>query len=296
MNLELTSPAINNSSGILKKSIRTVSGKSEDQAANPSEQKANSRDYNPFHHSIITARNLDTDTDPAVTQFEIQKLLGEQNRSQAQTQVQSKTKSDAVPDIKLTNKSFKELNDKKQEEIPKTKIEELKDLLKEQGFTEKEIKLLEPLLENKDFQRLIENDPGQAKEMLETIKSDPFNDLAGKKVDFKKDNYDIFSKQESTSIESTIKAGLGDGLFGSLENFSKQNNFNSKLYGNLLEQALANPEIKNLLNDESISGREKLQKLQTMTADFVKNGMVEFGAIEVDGKLRTSGANTVTTR
>jgi hypothetical protein len=286
MNLELTSPSINNNSGILKKSIRTVSGKSENQTANPTDQGANSRGYNPFHHSITTSRNLDTDSDPAVRQLEMEKLLGEQNRSQAQTQ----TKIDHIPEIKLTNKSFKDLNEK-QDGKPKTKIEELKELLKEQGFTDKDIKLLEPFLENRDFQRLIENDPGQAREMLETIKSDPFNNLTGKKPEFKKDNYDVFSKQESTSIESTIKAALGDGLFGSLDNFAKQNNFNSKLYGNLLEQVLANPEIKNLLSDESLSGREKLQKLQTMTADFVKNGMVEFGAIEVDGKLRTSGAN-----
>lgn len=287
MTLDLNNSLQNSVGGVSKKAIKTVTpnGSSHQTSLNNEKNKLSNNRDDSLKYNILVG---DQGVDPEVAHLNSLKLIGKFERGRDFVPTTSEKNNFGVSEkITSLNQGLKQIL----KPTVKSKLDEIKDLLREKGFSDKEIKLLEPLLENRDFQRLIENNPGLAREMLETIKSDPFNTNSGKS-NFEKDNYEVLSELKSTGIESVLHAGLGDSLHDSLKSFSTQNDFNSKLYNSFLDQAMSNPEVQKILNDSSLNDRQKLQGVITNASDFVKNGMAQLGAIEVDGKLVSPGEDS----
>lgn len=166
-------------------------------------------------------------------------------------------------------------------------LKDFKELLDNDNFID--------LMNNDEFvDRLRNNDPA-AREMLETIKSDPFKfDEVMKQNNFDKDNYEVFSGMESTGMQNVVKAGLDDESYKALNDFANSTantGVNSALMETLVDEALSNPKLKEILENTEMGGREKLQAIQKESAKFVKENMQAFGLTEdKEGVLRTTEA------
>lgn len=285
MNSDLNTYIQNPIGGVSKKAITSVSSNNSSHPNSLSQGKkslTNSRD-NPFKYGFLAADKTDKELDAAVANFINSKVVGAFDRAVSFASSRHGSNSLTVDSLSSLSQNLKQILD----DALKSRLDELKDILKDTGFSDEDINLLKNVLENPDFQRLIENNPGLAREMLESIKSDPFNDT--EKVTFKKDNYELFAKLERTGIDSIIKGGLGDSLYNSLESFANQNDFNSQLYKSFLDQALASPEVQKILSDDSLNDREKLQGVIQNTSNFIKSGMENFGVLETNEKLVSPG-------
>ena len=155
--------------------------------------------------------------------------------------------------------------------IETSRAEELKYLLKYLGLKDDDLNLLNPLLNNQDFQNLLFTNPNLAQEMLETIKSDPFSQ-SNNNTNFNKDHYEIFSKLERTNIDSILRAGLGEKNFETLNSIGEQY---PELYKKVKNESLSSKDIKAVLEDNRLNSREKLKGLIENVSKFVLDKMSE---------------------
>jgi len=122
-------------------------------------------------------------------------------------------------------------------------------------------------------------------EMLETIKSDPFNHQY-KGITFDPKDYEVFNQIKSTGAGSFVEAALGPEADANLTKIAKSNNYNENLLNALTEQARSQPGVAKILENKELSDIEKLSLVAQETGNYVKNNMALLGTVEQNGKLK----------
>lgn len=122
-------------------------------------------------------------------------------------------------------------------------------------------------------------------EMLETIKSDPFNHQY-KGITFDPKDYEVFNQIKSTGAGSFVEAALGPEAYANLTKIAKSNNYNENLLNALTEQARSQPGVAKILENKELSDIEKLSLVAQETGNYVKNNMALLGTVEQNGKLK----------